>query len=122
MMIKTETMARTPMGKAFLGELPDEAEVAPDDVRRELIGRIGVAKSQMLPSGAVKIDGRTFDAVSQGMAIDPGDRVVVLEVRGNRVVVRPAAPDETPTAARPDDILSKPIDELGIESLDDPLA
>jgi membrane-bound serine protease (ClpP class) len=109
------------MGKAFLGELPDEDQVAPEDPRRALIGRVGVARSKMLPSGAVEIDGRLVDAISQGMAIDPEQYVVVMEVRGNRVVVRPANDDEHPDRRRADDLLSRPIEELGIESLDDPL-
>jgi membrane-bound serine protease (ClpP class) len=112
----------TPMGRAFLGELPDEAEVAPQEFRRELIGKVGVARSKMLPSGAIEIDGNMYDAVTRGVAIEPGQRVVVSEVKGNRVVVRPAADNEQPRPSRPDDVLSRPIDELGIESLDDPLA
>lgn len=112
----------TPMGRAFLGELPDETVVSPSDPRRALIGRIGVARSKMLPAGAVLIDGRLFDAVSQGMAIDPEQFVVVTEVRGNRVVVRPANDDERPEHEDPESLLARPIDELGIESLDDPLA
>ncbi len=113
---------KTRMGKAFLGELPREDEVVPEDPRRALIGRIGVARSKMLPSGAVEIDGQMIDAMSQGQAIEPGTYVVVVEVRANRVVVRPAAKDQRPTHQEPKDILSRPIDELGIESLDDPLA
>jgi membrane-bound serine protease (ClpP class) len=112
----------TPMGRAFLGELPDEAAVSPGDPRRALIGRVGVARSKMLPAGAVLIDGRLYDAVSQGMAIDPEQYVVVTEVRGNRVVVRPANDDERPERPRGDSLLDRPIEELGIESLDDPLA
>ena len=113
---------RTRMGKAFLGELPREDEVVPEDPRRTLIGRVGVARSKMLPSGAVEIDGQMVDAVTQGQAIEPGTYVVVVEVRGNRVVVRPAGKDQRPQHQNPKDILSRPIDELGIESLDDPLA
>ena len=112
----------TPMGRAFLGELPSEEEVAPEDPRRDLIGRVGVARSKMLPSGAVLIDGQLVDAVSQGMAIDPEQYVVITEVRGNRVVVRPANDDERPASESPDHLLSRPIEEMGIESLDDPLA
>ena len=77
----------------------------------------------MLPSGAVEIDGQMVDAVSQGQAIEPGQNVVVMEVRANRVVVRPAKENERP--GRPTstaDLLSRPIEELGIESLEDPLA
>jgi membrane-bound ClpP family serine protease len=113
---------RTRMGKAFLGEVPREDEVVPEDPRRTLIGRVGVARSKMLPSGAVEIDGQMVDAVTQGQAIEPGTYVVVVEVRANRVVVRPAGKDQRPQHQNPKDILSRPIDELGIESLDDPMA
>ena len=113
---------KTRMGKAFLGELPREDEVVPNDPRRSLIGQVGVARSKMLPSGAVEINGQMVDAVTQGQAIEPGAYVVVVEVRANRVVVRPAGQDQRPTHSSPQDILSRPIDELGIEPLDDPLA
>jgi membrane-bound ClpP family serine protease len=113
----------TPMGKAFLGELPDEDDVKPSDPRRELVGRVGTAKSKMLPSGSVSIDGQLVDAVSQGSAIELGQAIVVVEVRGNRVVVRPA--DEAEARQRgeyPGDVLSTPAEELGLDSLEDPLA
>lgn len=116
---------RTRMGKAFLGDLPKEEEVLPEDPRRALLGRVGVARSKMLPSGAVEIDGQMIDAVTQGQAIEPGAYVVVIEVRANRVVVRPAGKDQRPrnrSAKDLKDMLARPIDELGIESLEDPLA
>lgn len=113
---------RTRLGKAFLGELPREDEVLPEDPRRGLIGRVGVARSKMLPSGAVEIDGQMIDAITHGQAIEPGAYVVVVEVRANRVVVRPAGTDQRPSHQDPRDLLSRPIDELGIESLEDPLA
>lgn len=113
---------RTPMGKAFLGEVPKDEDVLPEDPRRALLGRVGVARSKMLPSGTVEIDGQMIDAMTQGQAIEPGTYVVVSEVRANRVVVRPAAKDQRPSHQNPNDLLSRPIDELGIESLDDPLA
>jgi len=110
------------MGKAFLGELPAETDVHPDDPRRALVGRVGIAKSKMLPSGSVLIDDRLIDAMSQGMAIEIGQAVVVVEVKANRVVVRPADEEEAGQATvDPSEMLSKPIDELGLESLDDPL-
>ncbi len=112
----------TPMGKAFLGELPTEEELKPIDTRRALVGRLGVAKSPMLPSGSVFVDGQWIDAVSQGDAIEPGEPIIVVEVRANRVVVRRADPDEAEqmvTESR--DVLSKPLDELGLEGFDEPL-
>ena len=112
----------TPMGKAFLGELPSEADIQTDDPRRELVGRVGIAKSKMLPSGSVLIDDQLIDAMSQGAAIEIGEAVVVVEVKANRVVVRRADEQEARQATvDPSEILSKPIEELGLESFDDPL-
>jgi membrane-bound serine protease (ClpP class) len=114
---------KTRIGKAFLGELPRDEDVLPDDPHRALVGRVGIARSKMLPSGAVEIDGQMIDAVSQGRAIEPGQHVVVTEVRANRVVVRPAKENErTSRSISSADLLSRPIEELGIESLEDPLA
>ena len=115
-------LPHTRIGKVLVGELPSEEEVLPQDPRRALIDRIGVAKSKMLPSGAVWIDGKTVDAVSQGVAIEQGQYVVVTEVRGNRVVVRPATDDEKIVSENPQDTLARPIDSFGLESLDDPFS
>jgi membrane-bound serine protease (ClpP class) len=114
---------KTRIGKAFLGELPTEEDVQPDAPHRALLGLVGITRSKMLPSGAVEVDGQMIDAVSQGQAIEPGQYVVVTEVRANRVVVRPAKENERPgMPISTADILSRPIEELGIESLEDPLA
>jgi membrane-bound ClpP family serine protease len=112
----------TPMGRRLLLDLPKSDEVLPDSPQRrtlrQMVGKFGVAKSVMLPSGAVLVDGQTIDALSEGMPIEAGQRVRVIEVRGNRVVVRPA--EDPPRSS--DDVLSQPIESLGLDSLDDPLA
>lgn len=115
-------LPRTAVGRALLGQAPRSEDVVPPDSRRMLIGKIGVARSKMLPSGTVEVEGQMIDAVTKGQAIDPGQKVQVLEVRGNRVVVRLAPEGSSQDAQRPDDLLNKSIEELGIESLDDPLA
>ena len=108
----------TPMGKAFLGELPSQGELTPYDSRRELVGRVGITKSKMLPSGSVLIDDQHIDAVSQGAAIDMGQPVIVIEVRANRVVVRAADEEEARQLTRSEsDVLSQPLDELGLDSI-----
>lgn len=115
---------KTPMGRRILLPVPSSEEVLPDsDKRRELknlVGRVGKAKSLMLPSGAVEIDGATVDAVSEGMAIEAGQWVKVIEVRGTRVVVRRT--DERPATTAGDETLNRSLDSLGLDSFDDPLA
>ena len=117
----------TPMGRRFLLGLPTEEEVLPDDKRtrlKDLIGKVGVVKSPMLPSGAVQIEGQTVDAVSEGQALDPGQAVKVVEVRAYRVMVRPIDVTEARNLASDGqaELLNCPLDELGIEPLDDPLS
>jgi hypothetical protein len=75
----------------------------------------------MLPSGAISIEGRVVNALSEGLAIEAGTKVRVIEVRGNRVVVRPVE-DEPPPGRDPNDVLSRPIEELGIDELEGPLS
>lgn len=112
----------TPMGRRLLLDVPTSEEVLPDtELRRtlrQLVGKSGVAKTVMLPSGAVVVDGQTIDALSEGMPIEAGSRVRVIEVRGNRVVVRP---DDRASEPAKDDVLSRPIESLGLDSLEDPL-
>lgn len=114
----------TPIGRRVLLEPPTSDQVLPDDEQRlflkSLVGHIGQAQSLMLPSGAVTIEGHHVDAVSEGMAIEKGQWVHVVEVRGTRVVVRPS--DEPPKPSDTDDPLARPIESLGLDSLEDPLA
>jgi hypothetical protein len=71
---------------------------------------------------AVVIDGLTVDAVSEGQPIEPGQLVRVLEVHGTRIIVRPADEQRPTGPAKSEDLLSRPIESLGLDSIDDPLA
>ena len=84
----------TPIGRMMLIQRPE----SPDEVLREteayrgmqhLVGRQGVAKSLMMPGGVVEVDRKSYDAVSDGMAIEPGTLIVVVAISTQRVVVRP---------------------------------
>lgn len=115
----------TPMGRRFLLGVPTPEDVMPDSpLRRELkslVGKFGVAKSMMLPSGVVQVDDQMVDAIGQGVAIEPGQRIRVIEVRGTRVVVRPVEEGENPGEEN-DDPLSRPISTLGLDALENPFA
>jgi membrane-bound serine protease (ClpP class) len=52
-----------------------------------LVGAEGEVHTPLRPSGAVLIGGKRIGAVAQGEYIDRGERIRVLEVHGNRVVV-----------------------------------
>jgi membrane-bound serine protease (ClpP class) len=91
---------RTAMGRRVLLAAPTSEDVLPDDPEKErlksLVGRLGRAKTKMLLSGVIVVDGRTVDAVSESMPIEIGQTVRVVQVRGRGVVVRPAD-DERPS-------------------------
>lgn len=124
----------SPLGRLILIKLPkSDREILPLDERgdlKQLVGKLGRARSKMLPSGIVSIDGRSYDAVSQGTPIDPGETVKVVAVRNNRIVVRTSSEQLPPPPRTPqlqeqsseEELLSRPIDALGLDPLDDPLA
>jgi membrane-bound ClpP family serine protease len=120
--VAVQVWPHTPIGRSVLIALPEsEEDVLPDDAERQrlknLIGRRGTARSDMLPSGAVQIDKHVYDAVADGMAIDAGQAVQVVAVRMNCLVVRRAAGvEDQPSSAT--DPLSQPIENLGLDPLD----
>jgi membrane-bound serine protease (ClpP class) len=58
------------------------------DTSSSLLGREGVAQSELRPSGFALIDNRRVDVVSEGGMIAKGQPVKVVRVDGNRIVVR----------------------------------
>ncbi len=84
----------TPIGRMILIQRPKSSdEVLPQTITyrglKDLVGRRGQAKGLMLPSGLVLIDGKSYDAVSDGMAIEQGQAVIVVGVSTQRLIVRP---------------------------------
>jgi membrane-bound ClpP family serine protease len=117
----------TPIGKRVLLSAPDSREVLPDDPRRRslksLLGQIGRAKSKMLPSGAVVVNGHTIDAVSEGLPIEPGQAVQIVAVHGVEVIVRPVDEETANRSSRPsDDLLSQPIESVLPDPFEEPPA
>lgn len=114
----------TPLGRRILLSAPDPDDVLPDpDLRKQmkgLVGKLGTAKTMMLPGGPIVVEGHVYDALSEGTAIQAGQAVQVVEVRGTRLVVRPAD-ERTAPPRKPDDPLSQTIDKLGLDPYDDPL-
>ncbi len=71
----------------------ESASLSPEGgtVERELsplVGKEGVAQSELRPAGVALIAGRRVDVVTEGSLIPAGARIRVVAVEGNRVVVR----------------------------------
>lgn len=105
----------TPIGRLIVIRPPTSDEVLPDaEARRNLqtlIGKQGIAKCPMLPGGVVMVEGRSYDAVSDGTPVDTGQAVKVIAVRMNRLEVRladPTGPDG-PTPSQPTPVLPHPM-------------
>jgi membrane-bound ClpP family serine protease len=83
----------TPLGRLILLRRPQGAdEVLPQTEAyrtiNALVGKRGVAKSLMLPSGVVLVEGKTYDAVSNGLPIDSGQKIRVIGIDTQRLMVR----------------------------------
>ena len=55
---------------------------------KDLVGQEGVALTALRPAGMARFGEKKVDVVSEGEVIDRDSRVRVVEVKGNRVVVR----------------------------------
>ena len=123
----------TPLGKRMLISVPDDPdELLPDgEVYRQVqsqIGKRGTAVTDLLPNGRITIEGTGFDAVTEGVLVDAGTPIEVVEVQGNRIVVRPLASSPAVIATpelklneNPQDV-SQVSPELEVDPFDDPLA
>jgi len=88
---------------------------------KELVGRRGQARGLMLPSGSVIVEGKSYDAISEGMPIEPLEPVIVVGISTQRLIVRP---DHTLQAelVAPDEAAATPFNEPLIKDIPDPFA
>jgi len=84
----------TPIGRLVLIQRPRSSdEVLPETIAyrglKDLVGRRGKSRGLMVPSGSVVIEGKTYDAVSEGTPIEPNQSIIVIGISTQRLVVRP---------------------------------
>jgi hypothetical protein len=94
----------------------------------DLVGRYGVAASNLLPAGRVIVDGHKVDAVSTGMPIDTGQPIKVVRVQAGKLQVRLAAPEENQSAEQSEPTAessalnqpnsAKTLDEVNLDDLE----
>ncbi len=116
----------TPLGRSILAIPPTLDEVMPRDEqsrqRQLLKGQVGIAKTPLLPGGTVKLDGKAYPAVCIGEAVNAGEAVLVVRVDPRQLIVRRVEGEvQQPAQQQSDDVLARPMESLGFESLDDTL-
>lgn len=88
----------TYFGRVMMGEKPleqVEAErLAAEEERKRwlgLLGREGIAVTDLRPVGVVRIDGQRYDALAETTMITAGQKVRVTVVEGRQIKVRAVA-------------------------------
>jgi membrane-bound ClpP family serine protease len=66
----------------------DEAGGPAPDARAALLGAIGVAATTLRPAGKARFGDDYLDVIAEGDYVNPGSRVQVIEIEGNRIVVK----------------------------------
>jgi membrane-bound serine protease (ClpP class) len=59
------------------------------DIRDDLLGRVGVALTDLHPGGTVQLDDERLDVVTEGDFVKRGTHVRILRSEGYRLVVKP---------------------------------
>ena len=57
------------------------------------VGDWGKAETLLRPAGRAVFAGRSFDVVSDGAFVEPGQQVKVIDIQGNRIMVAPIDDD-----------------------------
>lgn len=87
----------SPFGKIFvsdshvgdLGEKPDE-----------ILGAKGRTSSRLSPSGYARIQNKKYDVIAAEGFLEPDTAIEVIDVSGNRIIVRKASEENSETQAQ----------------------
>jgi len=94
--ISFKVFPNTSLGRHMILSAPaSHPKPATRSDRESLIGREGIARTQLRPSGTADFDGERLDVLTRGELLDAGSRIRIIENKGNRIVVRAV---ETPPA------------------------
>jgi len=92
LLVAMRWLPHSPIGKRLTQHSvqdPNEGFVASEKGLDDLQGKTGVAATYLRPAGIAEIDGRRISVVTQGIMVQAGSAIRVIDVEGNRVVVEP---------------------------------
>jgi len=90
----------TPLGRSVRAGLEEQEEASRQEPPgfaelRQLVGRHGKTLTSLRPGGMVDFEGKRVDCLTEGMLVEPGRWVRCIDVKGNKVIVRPVDRPET---------------------------
>jgi len=115
-------LTKTSLGNRVLQNAPSLEEVTPHQAESErlntLLGKRGHALNLMSPGGLVMVEGERLHATGESLLIEPNTEIIIIAIKGTRVVVRPVTENDIQKEAL-DDFTDGDSDESGDD--DDPL-
>jgi membrane-bound ClpP family serine protease len=69
-------------------EALEDDPLSSSDINSGLLGAIGIAATALRPAGKVRFGDDFVDVVAEGDYVESGSRVQVIEIEGNRIVVK----------------------------------
>jgi len=81
-------LSETKLGSRIVLQTDLDDSKSYDESRMSLLGKDGVAMTDLRPAGTAKIEGQRWDVVTEGSFILKHTKVVVVQVEGSRIVVR----------------------------------
>ena len=75
--------------KTFAVNASEEGFSSSNNRFEDLISTEGIAITTLRPSGTANINGHKVDVITEGEMISKNTKIKVIDVKGNRVVVRP---------------------------------
>lgn len=82
------TLPRTPFGRGMMLPAPPPEPRTAVEPSEHLLGREGVALTDLRPGGTADLGGERRSVVAEAGALDRGTPLVVVAVEGYRIVVR----------------------------------
>jgi membrane-bound serine protease (ClpP class) len=87
-MVRHLPASRHLAGLLHEGATPSEDGYVSAPARSDLLGKSGVAVSELRPAGVAEIEGERVDVTTEGDYVRAGSRVLVVRAEGMRLVVR----------------------------------